>query len=199
MKKDIIEGDDGLHRCWWCGSDQLYVRYHDHEWGRPVTDDRRLFEKICLEGFQAGLSWLTILRKRDAFRDAFHNFDMQRVSRMNQRDVDRLCENPEIVRHSGKIKATINNAQRALALAEEYGGLSDYFWSFKPAKWNPRKRADGIPSQTVESAQLSKDLKRRGWRFVGQTTCYSFMQAMGIVNDHLVNCHVFEQIQSNQT
>jgi DNA-3-methyladenine glycosylase I len=179
-------------RCWWCGTDPLYVRYHDEEWGRPVTDDRRLFEKICLEGFQSGLSWLTILRKREHFRQAFHDFEISRVARLTARDVTRLLADPGIVRHRGKIESTINNAKRAMELREEYGSLSAYFWRWEPAAaTRPRRitRATLLTlATTPESAALSKDLKSRGWTFVGPTTCYAFMQAMGLVNDHVEEC-----------
>ncbi len=184
----LIRSTEGIHRCWWCGNDEAYVRYHDQEWGIPVHDDARLFEKLCLEGFQAGLSWLTILRKRDSFREAFSDFDIERVARFSSSDVDRLLENAGIVRHRGKIESTINNAARAIALAEEQGSLADYFWKFEPKK-SPkiRCRAD-VVATTPESVSLSKDLKRQGWSFVGPTTCYAFMQSMGIVNDHVVGC-----------
>ena len=181
-----------LNRCWWAGTDPLYVRYHDEEWGRPVHDDRRLFEKICLEGFQAGLSWLTILRKREHFREAFAGFDLDRVARFTKRDVDRLLDDSGIVRHRGKIESTINNARRAIELAEELGSLSDYFWKWQPS---PAARPKRITREvlmgmatTPESTALSKDLRRRGWTFVGPTTVYAFMQAMGLVNDHVEEC-----------
>lgn len=186
----IITGADGKTRCWWCGADDLYVHYHDNEWGRPVHDDHRLFEKICLEGFQSGLSWLTILRKRENFRPAFHNFDFHHVAQFTESDVQRLLQDAGIIRHRGKIEATINNAQRAVELVKETS-LSDYFWSFKPASKPIKRRAD-IPAQMPESIALSKDLKKRGWKFVGPTTCYAFMQAMGMVNDHIRGCHVLE-------
>jgi DNA-3-methyladenine glycosylase I len=179
-------------RCWWAGDDPLYVRYHDEEWGRPVVDDHRLFEKICLEGFQAGLSWLTILRKREAFRTAFADFDHQRVARFSGRDVERLLRNADIVRHRGKIASTINNARRARELCREFGSLAAYFWQWQP---DPASRPRPITREvltrtawTAESAALSKDLKRRGWTFVGPTTIYAFMQAMGLVNDHVEDC-----------
>ena len=179
-------------RCWWCGSDPLYVTYHDREWGRPVKDDTRLFEKICLEGFQAGLSWLTILRKREAFRRAFAGFDIERVATFNARDVTRLLKDSGIVRHRGKIESTINNARRAAAVSAEYGSLAAYVWKWEPdAKSRPRrltKRALMELGVTSESTALSKDLKRRGWTFVGPTTVYAFMQAMGLVNDHVEGC-----------
>lgn len=179
-------------RCWWCGTDPLYVEYHDREWGRPVTDDTRLFEKICLEGFQAGLSWLTILRKREHFRAAFHGFDIDRVSRYTARDVERLLKNEGIVRHRGKIESTINNAKRARELQKEFGSLSNYVWRWRPASASrPRRITPAVlktMATTPESIVLSKDLRRRGWTFVGPTTIYAFMQAMGLVNDHIDTC-----------
>ena len=181
-------------RCWWPGDDPLYLTYHDEEWGRPVTDDTRLFEKICLEGFQAGLSWITILRKRENFRLAFDGFDPGAVSRFTARDVQRLLEDEGIVRHRGKIESTINNARRALDLIAERGSLAAYFWSWEtPASHRPRvltREALQQMSTTPQSAALSKDLKTRGWSFVGPTTTYAFMQAMGLVNDHVGGCHV---------
>lgn len=184
--------DERATRCWWAGTDPLYVRYHDEEWGRPVRDDCRLFEKICLEGFQAGLSWLTILRKREGFRAAFAQFDMDRVARFTARDVNRLLRDPGIVRHRGKIESTINNARRALELRDEHGSLADYFWGWQPtaASRPPRITREVLigMATTPESAALSQDLRRRGWTFVGPTTAYAFMQAMGLVNDHLDGC-----------
>ena len=181
-----------MKRCSWPGTDDLYIRYHDEEWGRPVDDDRRLFEKICLEGFQSGLSWITILRKRDNFRRAFKDFEPQAVARLTGRDVQRLLKDAGIIRHRGKIESTINNAKRALELIDEQGSLAAYFWSWEPVPSSrPRKltRAHLIKmSTTPQSVALSKDLKRRGWTFVGPTTCYAFMQATGMVNDHLVSC-----------
>ena len=181
-----------MKRCWWPGEDPLYIRYHDEEWGRPVTDDRRLFEKICLEGFQSGLSWLTILRKRQNFREAFAGFDPAEVARFSARDVARLLNNPGIVRHRGKIESTINNAKCALELIDEQGSLAAYFWWWEPAQKNRPKKVTRAAlmkmSQTPASMALSKDLKARGWSFVGPTTVYAFMQAMGLVNDHLENC-----------
>ena len=189
-----------MKRCSWPGTDELYLRYHDEEWGRPVADDRRLFEKICLEGFQAGLSWLTILRKRDNFRRAFKDFDPQAVARLTGRDVQRLLRDAGIIRHRGKIESTINNAKRALELIDEHGSLAAYFWSWEPVPSSrPRKltRAQLMKmSTTPQSVALSKDLKRRGWTFVGPTTCYAFMQAMGLVNDHIEGCDVRPQIEA---
>ncbi len=179
-------------RCAWCGDDPLYVAYHDHEWGFPVRDDARLFEKICLEGFQAGLSWLTILRKREAFRDAFHGFDFERVARMGARDVARLLGNAGIVRHRGKIESTINNAKRACELAAEQGSLAAYFWRWEPASTaRPRRITPAVLATLATSpgsVALARDLKRRGFTFVGPTTVYAFMQAMGLVNDHVEAC-----------
>ena len=186
---ELVLGEDGIPRCWWgAGSD--YVAYHDEEWGRATTEDSRLFEKICLEGFQSGLSWLTILRKRDNFRAAFASFDPAEVARFDEGDVQRLLGDEGIVRHQGKIRSTINNAARALELIEEAGSLAGYFWSWA----GPEEPAPvEIPPITPTSAELSKDLKRRGWTFVGPTTVYAFMQAMGLVNDHLEGCHVREE------
>ncbi len=186
-----------MKRCWWPGEDDLYVRYHDQEWGRPVTDDRRLFEKICLEGFQSGLSWITILRKRDNFRKAFKDFEPKVVARFGARDVQRLLQDAGIVRHRGKIESTINNAKRALELIDEQGSLAAYFWSWEPdVKTRPKRISrDAILSTTERSIAMSKDLKKRGWTFVGPTTSYAFMQAMGLVNDHVTECHVRPEIE----
>ncbi len=187
-KSSLLTDETGVRRCWWCGQDPEYVRYHDEEWGRPVRDDTRLFEKICLEGFQAGLSWLTILRKRDSFREAFANFEIERVAKFTQRDVDKLVLNAGIVRHRGKIESTINNAKQAIELANEKGSLAEYFWEFEPRKSPKLRSKSDIVATTAESTQMSKDLKRRGWSFVGPTTCYAFMQSMGMVNDHILGC-----------
>lgn len=190
----LFAGEDGLARCWWCRATPEYQAYHDGEWGFPVVDDRRLFEKICLEGFQSGLSWLTILRKRESFRAAFAGFDPARLAAFGEADVDRLLQDGGIVRHRGKIVSTINNARRALALIGEKGSLREYFWSFEPrAKDRPaRIDAAALAALTTSPASvaLSKDLKKRGFTFVGPTTAYAFMQAMGLVNDHLEGCHV---------
>ena len=192
MKKGLRRGDDGRVRCFWAGSTADYCAYHDEEWGRPTFDDHRLFEKICLEGFQSGLSWLTILRKRENFRRAFADFDFDRVARFNKRSVDRLLRDAGIVRHRGKIESTINNARRARELSDEFGTLSSYFRGFEPAPAQRPRRLDHAAlmklTKTPESSALSGDLKRRGWSFVGPTTCYAFMQAMGLVNDHIEGC-----------
>ncbi len=192
-----------MKRCSWPGEDPLYVRYHDEEWGRPVSDDRRLFEKICLEGFQSGLSWITILRKRDNFREAFAGFDPAAVARFSGRDVTRLLKNAGIIRHRGKIESTINNAKRALELIDERGSLAAYFWSWEPAmKERPKKLTHAAlkkMSLTPASTALSKDLKKRGWSFVGPTTVYAFMQAMGLVNDHIEGCEVRAEIEKART
>jgi DNA-3-methyladenine glycosylase I len=188
---DFVSGNDGPLRCWWCGDDPEYVRYHDREWGLPVADDRRLFEKICLEGFQSGLSWITILRKREAFRQAFDGFDFHRVARYRKARIDRLVTNAKIIRHRGKIESVVNNARRALELLDEQGSLASFFWQFEPSRATPRRRKDQIESKTEESVAMSKELKRRGWTFVGPTTCYAMMQSIGIVNDHLRDCHVW--------
>lgn len=177
---------DGNPRCSWCAGQDDYTAYHDAEWGFPVADDRQLFEKICLEGFQSGLSWLTILRKRDAFRRSFAAFDFARVARFGPGQVERMMKDPSIVRHRGKIESAIGNARRALALADEFGSIATYFWGYEPRAAKPPTTA----SSSREAAALSKDLKRRGWTFVGPTTIYAFMQAMGLVNDHRVGCVV---------
>lgn len=186
---EVIVGADGVARCWWGSEPEIYRDYHDTEWGRPTTDDNLLFEKICLEGFQAGLSWLTILRKRENFRRAFDGFEPERVIRYGEPEVKRLLADAGIVRHEGKIRSTINNAARALDLADEHGSLREYFWSWAP---EPGPAPTEIPAVTETSTALSKDLKKRGWTFVGPTTIYAFMQAMGLVNDHLAECHVRE-------
>jgi len=195
----LIVGEDGKHRCRWGGSTSEYALYHDREWGRPVVDDTRLFEKICLEGFQSGLSWLTILRKRENFRTAFADFDIGSVARFTARDVNRLLKDAGIVRHRGKIESTINNAHRVLELRREFGSLAAYFWRHEPAAKSRPKKLDlatlRAMATTPESTALSKDLKKRGWTFVGPTTVYAFMQAMGLVNDHLEGCHCRKEIE----
>jgi DNA-3-methyladenine glycosylase I len=176
--------------CWWCckadGSPiEEYVAYHDDEWGRPVTDDTRLYEKLCLEGFQSGLSWLTILRKRDGFRRAFAGFDPESVARFTDADIERLVGDASIIRHRGKITATIDNARATLQVLADVGSLSALLWSFAPPPGTP----PSLAATTPESEAMSKELRRRGFRFVGPTTCYAFMQSMGMVNDHLDGCH----------
>lgn len=193
----IACSDDGVARCWWADSAPEYRSYHDREWGFPVAEDQRLFEKLSLEGFQAGLSWLTILRKREAFRRAFAGFDFERVARFGQRDITRLLADASIVRHRGKIEAVINNARCAVELVEEEGSLAGYVWRFEPEA-QPRSvdRAKLRElAHTAESHALARDLKKRGWRFVGPTTVYAFMQAMGLVNDHLEGCDIRPQVE----
>ena len=188
----LRRGEDGVVRCFWAGSDPLYARYHDEEWGFPVADDRRLFEKLCLEGFQSGLSWLTILKKRESFRAAFRGFDLEAVAHFGARDVARLLRDAGIVRHRGKIESTINNARRARELAEGRSSLAAYFWSFEPTPADRPKRLTWpvllTMATTPASTALGKDLKKRGFTFVGPTTAYAFMQAMGLVNDHVEGC-----------
>ncbi len=186
-------GSDGKTRCRWCAATPEYVAYHDQEWGFPVDDDRRLFEKLCLEGFQSGLSWRTILAKRPAFRAAFHDFDFNRIARFTARDVERLLKNEGIVRHRGKIEAVVNNARRAQELIQREGSLADFIWRYAPKPTaNARPALDSV---SPESEALSKDLKKLGWKFVGPTTVYSFMQAMGLVNDHAPACVIRLQVE----
>ena len=201
---DGLHTDDlGTKRCWWCAGDPLYIAYHDREWGFSVTDDRRLFEKLCLEGFQAGLSWLTILRKRENFRAAFAGFDIEKVARFTKRDVNRLMKDAGIVRHRGKIESTINNSRRAIELIEEHGSLAHFAWSFEPPA---RDRSTKVRLETLmrnpttpQSIAMGKELKRRGWTFVGPTTIHAFMQAMGLVNHHLSGCAVRELAEQART
>jgi DNA-3-methyladenine glycosylase I len=191
MTDGIVRGQDGVRRCSWADSavgGPEYRAYHDREWGFPVADDVRLFEKLSLEGFQAGLSWLTILRKRENFRSAFAGFDFNAVARFDQRDVTRLLSDASIIRHRGKIEAVVNNAGRAVELVESEGSLAAFVWRFEPSRRPRRVDRGDIAAETPESRALAKDLKRRGWRFVGPTTVYAFMQAMGLVNDHMTGC-----------
>ena len=181
-------GSDGVTRCWWCGEDQFYMQYHDDEWGHPVTADVRLFEKLCLEGFQSGLSWLTILRKRENFRAAFAGFEIGRVAAFDDADVQRLLADAGIVRHRGKIESAINNARHALKLCDEFGTIYNYVSQYRPARLSRLTVDSEVPATCPESVAMSKDLKRRGWSFVGPTTMYAFMQAMGLVNDHIEGC-----------
>lgn len=184
----LMTGADDVVRCWWCGTDPLYVRYHDDEWGHEVVDDVRLFEKLCLEGFQSGLAWITILRKRESFRAAFAGFDPVSVATFDDADVARLLADAGIVRHRGKIESTINNARRVLDLQAEFGSLLAYVRRFQPDVHDQPTLTSDFRATTPESVALSKDLKKRGWSFVGPTTMYAFMQAMGLVNDHVVGC-----------
>nr|WP_010130953.1 DNA-3-methyladenine glycosylase I [Microbulbifer agarilyticus] len=181
-----IPGPDGKPRCGWCAATDDFFPYHDNEWGFPVDDDQRLFEKICLEGFQSGLSWRTILAKRENFRAAFKQFDFNKVAKFAEPDVERLLQDAGIVRHRGKIEAVINNAQRAQEMVREEGSLAAYFWGFEP------EEVAGTTPQSVSTSEvskkISKDLKKRGWKFVGPTTVYAFMQAMGLINDHAIDC-----------
>lgn len=199
---DVTIGDDGRARCWWPGDDELYRRYHDEEWGRPVADDRRLFEKICLEGFQAGLSWITILRKRENFRRAFADFDAEAIARFDEQDTDRLLSDPGIVRHRGKIEAVLVNARRFLDLVDKEGSFARFVWRFEPdAASRPpaiTKAAVCAMSTTKESTALSKELRKRGWAFVGPTTAYAFMQSMGLVDDHMEDCCVREAVEKER-
>ena len=198
--KHLHTAEDGITRCSWAKDHLDYRNYHDVEWGRPVSNDFQLFEKICLEGFQSGLSWLTILRKRENFRQAFANFDFKKIADYNEDNVSQLLQNSGIIRHRGKIEATINNAQRALELVEEFGSLATYIWGWEPASREPHigkgEYSHPIPSITRTSQLLSKDLKNRGWKFFGPTTAYAFMQAMGLVNDHMEGC-AFRKIVEN--
>lgn len=188
----LFAGPDGQSRCSWCEGYDDYIEYHDNEWGRPVVDDQRLFEKISLEGFQSGLSWLTILRKRENFRSAFQGFDIEKIARFNSRSVDRLLGDAGIVRHRGKIEAVINNAKRCSELVDRHGSLARFVWRFEPepssrpseATWETLRKI----TESAESRALSKELKSLGWRFVGPTTMYAFMQSMGLVNDHVEGC-----------
>ena len=202
LPEGLVRGHDGAVRCWWPGDHPDYVRYHDLEWGRPVHDDRRLFEKICLEGFQSGLSWLTILRKREHFRRAFADFDYREVARFGEREVARLLGDEGIVRHRGKIESTINNAARAIELEAEADSLQAFFrrWIPDPASRPTALTRSAVASmsKTPESTALSKELKRRGWSYVGPTTVYAFMQACGLVNDHLDGCVVREPVEAER-
>lgn len=184
----LRQGIDGVVRCAWCGDDPLYVAYHDTEWGRPVTDDVGLFERLCLEGFQAGLSWLTILRKRPAFRAGFAGFDPGVLAGFGESDVQRLLGDPGIVRHRGKIESAVNNARRALEMIEREGSIMAFIDARRPADHTPPEPDGPVPSRSPESEAIARELRRRGWTFVGPTTVYAFMQATGIVDDHVVGC-----------
>ena len=195
MGDGLLVGEDGLARCWWAGDRTgrdgvLYADYHDDEWGRPVRDRTRLFEKLCLEGFQAGLAWITVLRKREAFREVFHGFDPERVAGMDDADVERLLDDARIIRHRGKVEAAIGNARTLVAATADGFDLVEHVWAHAgPPRPRPAS-PDEVPATTDASTALSRDLKRRGWRFVGPTTVYAFMQSMGLVDDHVEGCHV---------
>ena len=201
-RSGLRDHDDGLRRCWWPGEDALYRDYHDDEWGRPVSDDVRLFEKLCLEGFQSGLSWITILRKREAFRRAFAGFVPARVARFGDKDVKRLLGDASIVRHRGKIESAINNASRALELQEAHGSLAAFVWAFEPPKKERPRRVTRAKlmemTTTPASTRLAKALKGAGFRFVGPTTAYAFMQAMGMVDDHIEGCASRDRVEAER-
>ncbi len=188
-----IVGPDGQSRCRWCGASPELLAYHDTEWGFPVSDDHRLFEKLSLEGFQSGLSWRTILAKRQNFRSAFHDFDFDRIARFTQRDLDRLLKDEGIVRHRGKIEAVVNNARQAQELAKREGSLAAFVWRYEPGVKQLAKPQTA--STSAESIALSKDLKKQGWKFVGPTTVYAFMQAMGMINDHVEDCLIRARVE----
>jgi len=196
----LVRNEDGVVRCRWGAGEDVYRAYHDDEWGLPVTDDVRLFEKLALEGFQAGLSWLTILRKREAFRRAFAGFDFRKVARFGERDIERLLGDASIVRHRGKIESTVSNARRALELVDAEGSLAAFVWRFEP---EPAARPQRVSrealrelTQTEASRSLARELRRRGWTFVGPTTVYAFMQAMGLVDDHLEGCAARARVEA---
>ena len=188
-----IVGPDGKTRCRWCDAAPEFLDYHDTEWGFPVSDDHRLFEKLSLEGFQSGLSWRTILAKRENFRAAFYDFDFDRIARFTQRDVNRLLKDEGIVRHRGKIEAVINNAQRAKEIVKREGSLAAYIWRYEPDSKQLAKPQTA--STSAVSVSLSKDLKKQGWKFVGPTTVYAFMQAMGLINDHVEGCVIRAKVE----
>jgi DNA-3-methyladenine glycosylase I len=200
LAEGLMLGDDGQPRCFWGGKIPGFAEYHDNEWGFPVQDEHKLFEKVCLEGFQSGLSWRTILDKRPAFREVFLDFDFERVARFGDDDVARLLADARIVRHRGKIEATINNARRACEAVDAHGSLGALLWRYEPP---PARRPSRMTHEVLrstplseDSTKLAKDLKRLGWRFFGPTTAYAFMQAMGLVNDHLVGCTVRDRCEA---
>lgn len=196
VPEGVVVGADGIARCWWADATPEYRAYHDTEWGFPVADDRRLFEKLCLEGFQAGLSWLTILRKREAFRDAFANFEVDKVAAFDEDKFAELMGDPRIVRNRAKIEATINNAARVIELVESEGSLAHFLWAYEAGDPPATVTRATLPVTSAESKALAKEFKRRGWRFVGPTTVYAFMEAMGLVNDHLEGCHCRAQVEA---
>jgi len=191
---ETIVSADGESRCRWCGDVPEFLPYHDKEWGFPVSDDQRLFEKLSLEAFQSGLSWRTVLNKRENFRAAFHHFDFDKIARFTQRDVDRLLKNEGIIRHRGKVEAVINNAKRAQELIKQEGSLAAYIWRYEPDASQLAKPQTA--STSAESIALAKDLKKLGWKFVGPTTVYAFMQAMGLINDHVEDCVIRSKVES---
>lgn len=191
-----ISGPDGKPRCRWCAAAPEFLDYHDTEWGFPVDDDFRLFEKLSLEGFQSGLSWRTILAKRENFREAFHGFDYNKIAKFTAKDVDRLLQNAGIVRHRGKIEAVVNNAQRAVELVKQEGSLAAYIWQYEPNY--EHVSAPQTASTSEESIALSKALRKQGWKFVGPTTVYAFMQAMGLINDHVEGCMVRSKVENSR-
>ncbi len=193
MSAETLVSSDGKSRCRWCHAAPEFLAYHDTEWGFPVSDEHRLFEKLSLESFQSGLSWRTILAKRENFRAAFHNFDYDRIAGFTQRDIDRLLKDDGIVRHRGKIEATINNARQAQVLVKQEGSLAAFIWRYEPDI--EQLAAPQTASTSVESLALSKDLKKLGWKFVGPTTVYAFMQAMGLINDHAKDCVIRTRVE----
>jgi DNA-3-methyladenine glycosylase I len=203
VAEGLLAGPDGRLRCAWAGNDPLYRAYHDEEWGRPTADDRYLFEKLCLEGFQSGLSWLTILRKRENFRRAFANFDAEALAAFGPADVERLLGDAGIVRHRGKIESVLNNARRVQELRDEAGSLAAFAWRYQPGPASRPERLDWATlralATTPESTAVSKELRKRGWSFVGPTTVYAFMQAVGIVNDHVEGCVQREAIEAERS
>jgi len=194
MSTEIIVSPDGKSRCRWCGAAPEFLTYHDTEWGFPVSDDHRLFEKLSLESFQSGLSWRTILAKRENFRAAFHDFDFNKIAHFTQRDLTRLLKDEGIVRHRGKIEATINNARQAVELVKQEGSLAAFIWRYEP---DIKQLAEPQTASTsAESLALSKDMKKMGWKFIGPTTAYAFMQAMGLINDHVEGCVIRKKVES---
>jgi DNA-3-methyladenine glycosylase I len=202
-RSGVVVGEDGVARCWWSAADPLYRLYHDTEWGRPVADDHQLFERLSLEAFQSGLSWLTILRKRENFRRAFKSFAIEAVARFNDRSIDRLLGDEGIVRNRAKIEATVNNARRCVDLVAEFGSLGGYVWRFEPDRQSRSVALDWEAlvsrSEAAEAKALSKDLNRRGWSFVGATTVYSFMESVGLVNDHMSRCDVRDNVERRRS
>ncbi|WP_286764364.1 MULTISPECIES: DNA-3-methyladenine glycosylase I [Rhodopirellula] len=196
LPQDLLTDEEGNARCGWCGTDTDYIRYHDLEWGVPVRDDLGLFEKICLEGFQCGLSWITILKRREAFRECFAEFDPRRLAKFTPSDAERLMTDSRIIRNRAKIEATIQNARTMTVMLDRDESLAELLWQFAPKKRRLYRRLDQIPAITEESTKMSGVLKKAGWKFVGPTTCYALMQATGMVNDHLVGCHRHNEVKA---